>query len=418
MADKDRSGLEKIAILLRSQTGHDFSLYKKTTVYRRIERRMGIHQIDNFATYVRFLQENPQELQLLFKELLIGVTSFFRDPEAWEQLKEQVIPKLFTGRAPNQPLRVWVPGCSTGEEAYSLAIIFREALEHVKPSANFSLQVFATDLDGDAIDKARQGFYTLNIAADVSLERLRRFFNQEDNGYRVGKEIRDMVVFAPQNIIMDPPFTNIDILSCRNLLIYLTPQLQQKLMALLHYSVNPGGVLFLGSAETIGSFTDLFELLEGKSRLYRRLESTLHTEFFEFPSLGFRVPPGAPDIAITQPKAQKYAPNLEELVNQVILQNYSPTAVLVSDRGDILYTRGRTGKYLEPAAGKANWNICAMACEGLRDKLSSSFQKAVRQNSTITLKDVTIDTGGGKQTVDVTVQPLTEPEELWRLPVS
>jgi len=415
LADKDRSAFERIVSLLRSETGHDFSLYKKTTVYRRIERRLGIHQIDELTTYIRFLQENPQELQVLFKELLIGVTSFFRDPEAWEHLKEQAIPELFSRRAPNQPLRAWVPGCSTGEEAYSLAIIFKEKLERAKPTANFSLQIFATDLDRDAIDKARQGFYTANIAADVSPERLRRFFIKEEHGYRVRKEIRDVVVFAPQNIIMDPPFTKIDILSCRNLLIYLNPILQKKLLSLFHHSLNPGGILFLGSAETIGNFTDLFEPLEEKSRLYRRLKPSLHTELFEFPSPGFRFPPGASEAAITQPKTQKHVTNLEEMANQLILQRYSPAAVLVSDKGDILYTSGRTGKYLEPAAGKANWNIFAMAHTGLRYNLSRAFQQAVRQNSTVTLKNVKMETNGEKQTVNVTIHPLAEPEALRRL---
>ena len=408
LADKDDSAFEKIIILLRSQTGHDFSLYKKTTVCRRIERRMGIHQIDKLATYIRLLQENPQELQLLFKELLISVTSFFRDPEVWEQLKEQVFPELFSGRAPHQPLRAWVPGCSTGEEAYSLAIVFKEALEHLEPTTNFPFQIFATDLNRDAIEKARQGFYTANIAADVSPKRLRRFFIQDEHGYRVAQEIREMVVFAPHNIIMDPPFTKMDILSCRNLLIYLTPKLQKKLLALFQYSLNPGGILFLGSAETTGSFSDHFVPLEGKGRLYRRLESSLRSEFFEFPSSLYPVFPGALETAVTHPQAQKHIPNLEELADQLILLHYAPAAVLVNDRGDILYTRGRTGKYLEPAAGKANWNIFAMVHAGLRYKLSSAFQKALRQNSLVTMKYLEIDTDSGKHTVDVTLQPLPE----------
>ena len=415
LADNDRIAFEKIVILLRSQTGHDFSLYKKTTIYRRIDRRMGIHQIDKLENYIRFLQENPQELQVLFKELLIGVTSFFRDPESWKQLKEQVLPALFTGHSPGQPLRSWVVGCSTGEEAYSLAMIFKEALENFNPTANFPLQIFATDLDRDAIDIARQGFYTANIAADVSPERLERFFIQEEQGYRVNNEIRSMVVFAPQNVIMDPPFTKIDILSCRNLLIYLSPTLQKKLLALFHYSLNPGGVLFLGSAETTSSLTDHFESLKGKSRLYRRLEATVLTEPFEFPSSVFHNPLVVQDTPVTQQKAWKYAPNLEDLTNQLILERYSPAAVLVSDKGDILYTRGRTGKYLEPAAGKANWNIFAMAREGLHYKLHKTFQKAVCQNVTITLKNVAVDTGAGKQAVDVIVQPLKEPEMPRRL---
>ena len=270
LEDKTQSALEKAVILLRAHTGHDFSLYKRNTLYRRIERRMGIHQIDKIAAYVRYLQENSQELDLLFKELLIGVTSFFRDPAAWEQLREQALPALLASRPAGHALRAWVPGCSTGEEAYSLAIVFKEALEQVKPKGNFTLQVFATDLDRDAIDKARQGVFPDNIAADVSPERLSRFFSKEEHGYRVRKEIREMVIFAPQNLIMDPPFTKLDILSCRNLLIYLAPEMQKKLIPLFHYSLNPGGILFLGSAETIGGFTDLFAPLSGKSRIFRR----------------------------------------------------------------------------------------------------------------------------------------------------
>lgn len=415
LADKDNNTIEKIVILLRSQTGHDFSLYKKTTVLRRVERRLGVHQINDLATYIRFLQENPQELQVLFKELLIGVTSFFRDPEAWEQLKEQAIPELFTTRKPDQTLRAWVPGCSTGEEAYSLAIVFKEALEYAKPTPNFSLQVFATDLDRDAVEKARMGFYTDNIAADVSPERLRRFFIKDEGGYRVGKEIRDTVVFAPQNIIMDPPFTKIDIISCRNLLIYLTQELQKKLLALFHHSLNQGGFLFLGSAETIGGLTDLFESLKGKSRLYRQLESTQHKELFQFPSPGFRSPPGGQGVDKALPKESKHALSLENLANQLILQRYSPAAVLVNEEGDVLYTSGRVGRYLEPVAGKANWNIFVMTHESLSYKLSSSFQKAVSQNSTIALKNVEIGTEAEKQVVDITIEPLKEPEKLRNL---
>src|ERR1039458_6105557 len=208
------------------------------------------------AGYVRYLQENSQELDILFKELLIGVTNFFRDPAAWEQLCEQAIPALIASRSPGQTLRAWVPGCSTGEEAYSLAIVFKEAVEQAKPKGNFALQTCATDLDRDAIDKARQGFFPNNIAADVSPERLGRFFARDEHGYRVRKEIREMVIFALQSLIMDPPFTKLDILSCRNLLIYLAPEMQKKLIPLFHYSLSPGGILFLGSAETVGTFTD------------------------------------------------------------------------------------------------------------------------------------------------------------------
>ncbi|HEX8987235.1 MAG TPA: chemotaxis protein CheB, partial [Rhodocyclaceae bacterium] len=230
-----QSALDKILLLLRVQTGHDFSLYKKSTLYRRIERRMGIHQLDRIVSYARFLRDNPQEVDLLFKELLIGVTNFFRDPDAWDMLRNQALPALFAAAPAGRNLRAWVTGCSTGEEAYSLAIVFKEALEKAKPQGRFSLQIYATDLDHTAIDKARQGNYPSNIAADVSPERLNRFFVANDNGYTVGKEIREMVIFAPQNVIMDPPFTKLDILSCRNLMIYLGPELQKKLLPLFHY---------------------------------------------------------------------------------------------------------------------------------------------------------------------------------------
>jgi two-component system CheB/CheR fusion protein len=405
---KAQSALEKIVILLRAQTGHDFSLYKKNTMYRRIERRMGIHQIDKITTYVRFLQENPQELELLFKELLIGVTSFFREPAEWEKLKAEVIPALLNGRPPGQVLRAWVIGCSTGEEAYSMAIVFKEAVEQLKPARNFTLQIFATDLDHDAVEKARAGIFPANIAADVSTERLSRFFVEVGGRLQVSKPIREMVIFAPQNAIMDPPFTKLDLVSCRNLLIYLTPNLQKKLLPLFHYSLNPGGFLFLGSAETIGGFGDLFAPIDGKTRLYRRLDSELPAEQVEFPSSFVQARPGA----LPAPKALKPAANLQLLADHLLLQTYSPAAVLVNKRGDILYISGRTGKYLEPAAGKANWNFFAMAREGLRYELTGAFRKALRQKDAVTLKNVKMTTNGGAQAVDLTVQAIAEPEAL------
>jgi two-component system CheB/CheR fusion protein len=408
LEEKDQSALEKVLILLRAKTGHDFSMYKKNTMYRRIERRMSIHQIDRIASYVRYLQENPQEVELLFKELLIGVTSFFRDPAVWEQLRGETIPALLAGRPAGGVLRAWSAGCSTGEEAYSLAITFKETLEQVKPTENFTLQIFATDLDRDAIDKARQGVYPANIAADVSNEQLRRFFVKDGNGYRVCKDIREMVTFATQNLIMDPPFTKLDILICRNLLIYLTPELQKKLLPLFHYSLNPGGVLFLGSAETISTFTDLFASLDVKSRLFRRRESVLIAKPVAFPASFVPALPGvSKELTMLKPVA-----NIQSLAEQLLLQHFSPPAVLVSDKGDILYISGRTGKYLELSAGKANWNIFAMAREGLRFDLGSAFQKAIRQQGAITVKGVKVGTNGGTQTVDITVQAVEEPEAL------
>jgi two-component system CheB/CheR fusion protein len=410
--DRVQGSLEKVYVLLRAHTGNDFSLYKRSTIYRRIERRMGLHQIDSIGHYVRFLRENPREIDLLFKELLIGVTSFFRDPGAWEHLKKEVMPALISMRATGGVLRAWVPGCSTGEEAYSLAIVFREAMEPFRPVKNITLQVFATDLDRDAIEKARQGLYPDNIAADVSPERLRRFFVQEDRGYRVGKEIREMVVFAPQNIIMDPPFTKLDILSCRNLLIYLSAELQKKLIPLFHYSLNPGGVLFLGSAETVGSFTSLFGPLDGRTRLYRRLEQSLVAVPVEFPSTAVPPPPNTPGHADDHGGPKAPVLNVQALADRVLVQKFSPVGILCNDKGDILYISGRAGKYLEPAVGKANLNVFAMARDGLRYELSSAFSLALREQRTVTATGVKVGTNGGTQTVDLSINKLVEPKEL------
>jgi two-component system CheB/CheR fusion protein len=408
LEDKTESALEKAIILLRAHTGHDFSLYKKNTFYRRIERRMGIHQIDKIASYIRYLQENTQELDLLFKELLIGVTSFFRDSAPWEQLRDSVFPALLANRPSGHALRAWVPGCSTGEEAYSLAMVFKEAMEAAKPSKTFKLNVFATDLDKDAINKARQGVYPANIAADVSPERLKRFFTKVEPGYRVGTEIREMVVFAPQSLILDAPFTKLDILSCRNLLIYLAPEMQKKLMPLFHYSLSPGGILLLGSAETVGGFTDLFASLGGKTRLYRRTESATRAEPIEFPPAF-----ASPLPAGTEARPETKTPSsLQALADQLVLELYSLPAVLVNDKGDVLYVSGRTGKYLEPAAGKANWNIFVMARTGLRYELTNAFEKVLRQEGAVALRGLRIENNGGDYFVNVTLQRLEKPEPL------
>ncbi|HIJ86785.1 MAG TPA: chemotaxis protein CheB [Desulfuromonadales bacterium] len=408
LEEKDQSALEKVLILLRAKTGSDFSLYKKNTVQRRIERRMSVHQIDRIGAYVRYLRENPQEVEILFKELLIGVTSFFRDPESWEYLIKEGIPALLAAHPSGGILRAWSAGCSSGEEPYSLAIAFKMALEQVRPSENFSLQIFATDLDNDSIDKARHGFYPLTISENVADEQLKRFFIKEENGYRVSKEIRDVVTFATQNIIMDPPFTRLNILICRNLLIYLTPELQKKLMPLFHYSLAPGGILFLGSAETISTYTHLFAPLNVKSRFFQRRESVIQLEPLAFPASFVPAFHGtSKELPMVKP-----AVNLQSLADNLLLQQFSPPAVLTNESGDILYISGKTGKYLEPAAGKANWNIFAMAREGLRSDLGSAFQRAVRLKETVMAKGLTVGKGDAAQSVDITVQSVEEPEAL------
>jgi PAS domain S-box-containing protein len=409
---ESRSEYEQIIILLRDRTGNDFSLYKNNTINRRIERRMGLHQIDKIAFYVSYLRENPQELDLLFKELLIGVTNFFRDPSVWEQLRDKVLPTLLASYPEGKEMRAWVPACSTGEEAYTLAMTFKEALDKVKPQGRFSLQIFATDLDRDAIEKARLAFYPANIEADVSPQRIDRFFVKDGNGYHINKEIREMVIFAPQNIIMDPPFTKLEILTCRNLLIYLGPELQRRLIPLLHYALTSQGILMLGTSETVGNFCSMFKPVENKSKLYNCIDTPLSLTEIEFPIKAISVTSGAETLTHRTQLMTTPIPNIQNLADQVLLQNYAPAAVMTNAEGDILYINGRTGKYLEPTAGKANWNLYAMAREGLRHELGISMKKAQRQTEPVHVPNLTVGTNGGTQTINLTVQVLTTPESL------
>ena len=403
------SALQKIFVLLRAQTGHDFSFYKKNTLYRRIERRMAVNRITHLAAYIRYLQEHPQELDLLFKELLIGVTNFFRDPAAFEALKEKALPQLFKNCVKQGSLRAWAPGCSTGEEVYSLAMVLREGLEQLKPRAGVKIQIFATDLDKAAIDKARQGFYPLNVAADIPAERLQRFFVKEDTGYHIRKEIREMIIFAPQDVIMDPPFTKLDLLCCRNLLIYFTPELQKKLLPLFHYALNPGGLLFLGSSENIGGFNDLFTAVDQKWKIFRHKE-TPRARPVDLPSALLAREVQRAGGYSRKPKHPAAGP---ELAQQLLLAGYAPPAVLINESGDILFIHGRTGKYLEPAQGKAAMNIFAMAREGLRLELGSLLHKAARQRREVASPNLRVRTDGGHEFINLKVRPVAEPEE-WR----
>ena len=396
--------LKKIIILLRTHTGHDFSLYKKSTIYRRIERRMGIHEIEKISTYVNYLQANPQEIELLFKELLIGVTSFFRDPDAWEALKKDGISSILASRPSGGVVRAWVAGCSTGEEAYSLAMVFREVVATMKPASNFKLLIFGTDLDKNAVEKARTGIYPPNITADVSASRISQFFEKDDRGYRITREIRETIVFAPHNVIMDPPFSKIDILICRNLLIYMEQELQKKLIPLFHYSLNPGGILFLGSAETVGSYGQLFQTLDSKSRLFRHIHLSDRPEHVDFPASYSHSSLDTSDIQATESKPVTSEINLKTISDTLLLQYYTPAAVLTNQNGDILFISGRTGNYLEPAVGKANLNIFAMAREDIRYELNILFRNALRQKGEIVKKGVVIGTNGGTKIVNLSVR--------------
>ena len=401
------SALNKIMMLLRSRTGHDFSFYKQTTIRRRIERRMTVNTIEDTDTYARFLKENTQEVHLLFKELLVNVTSFFRDTEAFEVLKKEILPQLFKQKPDNYSFRIWVAGCATGEEAYSIAILFREFMDETKQE--YKVQIYSTDIDEDSIAAARSGIYPANIGIDVSPERLRRFFSKEEAGFRIKKEIREMVIFATQNVIKDPPFTRLDLLSCRNLLIYLEPELQSRLFPAFHYALKPGGVLFLSSSESIGSFTDLFGPINKKWKLFQARESLVAPrEGLAAEGLTWREDPVRKESDEPIKKAREL--NLLELTKQVLLQTYAPPSVVTDQEGNILFVHGDTGKYLRPAPGQASLNVIEMAREGLQMELRTGIHNAVKQNTSVVCKDLLVKTNGDKQGITLTIRPLTSPE--------
>lgn len=402
---KMESAFRKIFVLLRAETSHDFSQYKPSTVQRRIERRMAVQQIEDIEGYVKCLQQTPAEVEALFRDLLIGVTHFFRDPEAFKVLEEQVIPKLFSGRPAGTAIRVWAPACSTGEEAYSIAILLRERLETLKQG--FEAQVFATDIDGQAIAAARAGLYPASIAADIAPERLARFFTTEPYAYRIHKSIRDMLVFSEQDVIKDPPFSRLDLISCRNLLIYMGEDLQKKLIPLFHYALNPGGFLFLGTSETVGEFGHLFSVLDRKSKLYQRKESSPAGQ--RVTMTGFLPPIAARGEAITkagEKKAVYGKLSLRELTEQALLQQVAPASALVNGQGDILYLHGRTGMYLEPAPGEFDRNILKMAREGLRRALTTALHNAAGTKGVVRHPGLRVKTNGDFTTVNLAVHPI------------
>ena len=385
-AYKDKSSLGKIIVLLRTHIGHDFSLYKKNSVYRRIERRMAVHKIDKISSYVQFLQDNLNEINILFKELLIGVTNFFRDTEVWVKIEKNIIPDIIARLQSGSYLRAWVTACSTGEEAYSLAISFKEVLRKTTPKKSIALQIFATDLDNEAIELARKGTFSENIVSDVSPDILRRYFVKTDNGYRINNDIREMIVFAQQNLIMNPPFTKIDFLMCRNLLIYLDPELQKKLIELFYHSINNNGIMVLGNSENLGTLSNLFQPVDAKLKIYKRSDTAVSSGLLNFPFAYSRNLPEVTD----KHKVPEPIQNIETLANQMLLQHFSPPGVLVNENGDILFISGSTGKYLEPAVGKANLNIFAMLRVELRNEFPIAFYQAIRKKGTFDLRNVKV----------------------------
>jgi two-component system, chemotaxis family, CheB/CheR fusion protein len=394
--------LQKIFVLLRAQTGHDFSGYKQSTIRRRVERRMAVHQIEQVEHYVRYLRQSPAEIETLFQELLIGVTGFFRDPEAYEVLAERVVPRIFANQSAKAPIRVWVAGCATGEEAYSIAILLQEHADTL--GKEFNVQVFATDIDHDSIEKARAGVYPVNIAADVSPERLARFFTQENGAvYRINKSIRDRLIFAEQDIIKDPPFSRLALVSCRNLLIYMEPELQKKVVPLFHYALIPGGFLVLGNSETIGEFTNLFEAVDRKWKIYRcKAGAYLSATRLELPVLPLR-PETALPAAAEEPKEKRTS--IRALTEKALLHDYAPTCVTVNDQGEILYIHGRSGKYLELAPGDISVNILRTVREGLRLELATAMRRAVTHKEIVRHDGLPYRTNGDTQIVNLIVKP-------------
>ncbi len=402
------NALKKIFVLLRAQTGNDFSQYKPSTIYRRIERRMAIQQIQTINDYVRYIQNSPAEVKELFRDLLIGVTNFFRDPDAFEVLEQQVIPKLFANKHSGAAIRVWSPCCSTGEEAYSIAILLHEHMETYRLS--YPVQVFATDLDSHAIATARAGVYPASIASDIPPGRLARYFTAEPDGgaYRISKGIRDMLIFSEQNAIKDPPFSRLDLISCRNFLIYLSKDMQNKLISLFHYALNPGGILFLGSSENVSGHENLFVALDRKSRLFERKEdfhSAHRIAGDRFPSLMTAAAPIPSWIAGNMEFPVKLS--LREIAEQALLHQEELAAALVNKRGDILYLHGRTGMYLEPAPGVSDINnILKMAREGLLRELTTSLHKAAEKNETVRCFGLHVKTNDHFTMVNLTIHPL------------
>ena len=407
-APKTEETMKQIFILLRNQTGHDFSNYKQNTIRRRIERRMAINQVENLGEYFVFLRYNPAEIETLFRELLIGVTNFFRDKEAFDSLTEKVIPNLFSGRNVESPVRVWVSGCSTGEEAYSLAILLQEQMEKIQQ--NFTIQIFATDIDAEAIEKARLGIFPDGILMDVSPERLAKYFFKENSSYRINKSIRDMVVFAKQDIIKDPPFSNLDIVSCRNLLIYFGPVIQKKVLNYFHYALKQNGYLFLGSSESIGEFQDFFSEVDKKWKMFSKKGlglSQINIQHFIPPVLDKLI---SKEKTMAIPKGANLG--FRNLIDEILIEDYAPPCVIINPDFEVLYVHGSTGKFLEPAIGEASMNLSKMIREGMKRELSTGVRKVITGNAAVRYDGLKVKNNGGFITVNLVIQNVKKTEVL------
>lgn len=393
--------ITKILLQIRTKTGHDFFNYKQNTTRRRIERRMAVHQIAKVSDYLDYLREKPVEVDALYKDMLIGVTNFFRDPDAFEILKEKVLTGLLNSKSSNSNLRIWIPGCATGEEAYSIAMLVSEIIDKMQRHCN--VQIFGTDIDNDAIEFARAAIYPDSIAADVTQERLNHFFIKDEGTYKVKKKIREMLVFATQSLIKDPPFSRLDLVSCRNVLIYMNTMLQKRIMPIFNYTLNKDGYLFLGTSETIGKFTNLFSTVNSKWKIYKR-KGTFNEVAMGFPTTP--IDDRSTDLNQQDENKMLKGTNMYQLVEREVIKVYAPPFVVINAKHDVLYVNGQVYKYLLTPVGVPSFNIIKMAHEDLRYKLSTLLHKMAKKRETIAACGLIIKYNGSSLTIDLTIRPL------------
>ena len=398
--------MARILLLIRARTGVDFTEYKQSSIRRRVERRMATHRIDSIEDYFRYIEENPPEVNTLHKDFLIGVTRFFRDSEAFEVLAEKVVSKLIQNKRPGSTLRIWVPGCSTGEEAISIAILLVEYME--KLNTYHSIQIFATDIDPAAIDLARLGEYPESIVSDVSEERLERFFVKSEHSYRIKKFIREMIVYAVQNLVQNTPFSKMDLISCRNVLIYMGMKLQRRVLPLFHYSLNEGGYLLLGSSESIGRFDDLFSTIETRWKIYQRKDIGSRLWAGTIP----RTEEVHAAMSPTHGRQVYKTVDLGHLSARAVVDLFSPPHVIVDEKNEILFSHGAVEKYLKFPEGKPSFNILRMAKESLRLKLELALYEAARDGRPVNVESLASGEKEEYQALDIIVNPLTEAKGL------
>lgn len=392
--------LPRIFAMLRTATGVDFNHYKQPTIKRRLQRRMVLHKLNTLDEYLRFLQQNPSEVNGLYQDILIHVTRFFRDAESFQVLAEKAFTPICQDRQPDVPIRIWVPGCATGEEAYSVAIAIQEFLG--EQAAGTAVQVFGTDVSDLAVEHARSGVYPESISADVSAERLRRFFTRTEGGFRINKTIRDLCIFARQDITRDPPFSKLDLILCRNVLIYLGTNLQKRLMSVFHYALKNTGFLMLDSAETVGAGVDHFSVIDKRYKLYARKMASGHTDM-DFPIGDYsKVKPAAARAPAVEPRPT----SIQSEANHIILSRYSPAGVVVDDNLQIAQFRGQTGKFLEPPPGEPSLNLLKMAREGLLYGVRTAIHEARKLNESVRRQGLRVRSNGGTIPVSVEVVPL------------